>query len=409
MIMKRLIPVVLVLLLAMSITPTVVLADDLPSDAITVSVTGNGTWSNGTLSLSLFPGESKYFEVAVQSNWDEELSLTVKATPDCVSGSDITACFCPTSAVLAVNATYVFDLVLTASGSAPPGVFSANLTIEAEAIEVPPETGVPDRIVLVSAQTNPEVGNPHELTATVYDEADNPLPNISVEWSVLTGSAALSSVGYTTNTNGEVHATADSATVGGSTIQCRTVSANVSATIDLTWVESGVVPVPNIRTPVGAITFGELLVDGALDRTVTIYNDGNGPLVIASIVRSSGSEDFTYISPTTPFTVGAGGSAVITVRFSPSPVGELSATFTITSNDPDSPSVSFAVSGVGKSRGQPAWLVFLIGVLIIGGCFGGYIYYKRGRAKREGLDVLARGGDGLDVLGNEGDELHLPD
>ena len=407
--MKKLSVLIAVALLAVLTTPTVVLADDLPSDAITVTVTGNGTWSDGTLSMFLFPGESKCFEVAVQSNWDSELSITAEATPDCLSGYDITACFCPTEAVLAVNAACVFNLTVTASGSAPPGIFSANLTIEADAVDVPPEVGVPDRIVLVSAQTSPEVGNPHELTATVYDEAGNLLPGISVEWEVLTGSATLSSVGYTTNTDGQAHATAESATVGSATVQCSVASSNVSATIDLAWVESTVVLVPNIRTPVGAITFGELLVDGALDRTVTIYNDGTGPLVIASIVRSSGSEDFTYISPTTPFTVVAGGSAIITVRFSPSVVGELSATFAITSNDPDTPSVSFAVSGVGRSRGQPAWLVFLIGVLIIGGGFGGYIYYKRWRAKREGLDVLARSGDGLDGLGGLDDELHLPD
>jgi hypothetical protein len=147
------------------------------------------------------------------------------------------------------------------------------------------------------------------------------------------------------------------------------------------------------------------LEDSALDKTVTIYNDGNAPLVIVSVVRGSGSADFTYVGPLAPFTVGSGGSAVITVRFTPSSVGDLSATFTVTSNDPDTPGLSFAVSGTGKSRGQPAWKVFLIGILIIGGCFGGFLYYKRWRAKKEGVDILARAGGG--EVGDAGDALNL--
>jgi len=84
---------------------------------------------------------------------------------------------------------------------------------------------------------------------------------------------------------------------------------------------------------------------------------------------------------------------VITVRFTPSSAGDLSATFTVTSNDPDTPGLSFTVSGTGKSRGKPVWLVFLVGVLIIGGGFGGFFYYKRWKSKREGVDILTRAGD----------------
>jgi len=185
---------------------------------------------------------------------------------------------------------------------------------------------------------------------------------------------------------------------------------DVSGVLGLTWVEDdddngGDTTAPNIRQPIGAIAFDEILVDSTLDKTITIYNDGDAPLVVSSVVRGSGSGDFTCVGPTVPFTIGSASSTVITVRFAPTAVGEVSTTFTITSNDSDTPGVSFTVSGTGKSRGQPAWKVFLIGILIIGGGFGGYIFYKRWRAKREGVDILSRS-SGED-LGLDGDTLDL--
>lgn len=414
--MSKLAILIAVALLTVLATPTGVLAD-LPSTAITVSVSGNGTWSDGILSLSLFPGESKCFEVAVHNNWDSELFLEAEATPSCVSGSDVTACFCPDETTLSVNATYVFNLTVAASGSAPPsslepgGVFSVNMTISASEIEPePPETGVPHHVSLTSAQSGLVVGDSYDLTATVYDSVNTPLPDISVTWSVLSGAVALSSLGFTTDVSGQAHATATCTSVGTSEVRCKVESMDVLGTLALTWIEDddddGIITAPNIRQPISAVAFGEVLVDSTLDKTITIYNDGDAPLVVSSIVRGSGSGDFAYVGPLIPFTVGSASSTLITVRFAPTAAGEESATFTVTSNDSDTPGVSFAVSGTGKSRGQPAWKVFLIGMLIIGGCFGGYIYYKRWRAKREGVDILARAGGDLGLEG-AGDELNL--
>ena len=411
--MKKLAILIAVVLLATLVTPMGVLAD-LPSDAITVSVSGNGTWSDGVLSVSLLPGEAKCFEVSAHNNLDVGLDVEAEVIPDCVSGADITACFCPNEAVLAANATCVFDLTITASGAAPPGVFSVNMTISASEIEPEPEpepeVGVPHHVSLTSAQSGLVVGDSYDLTATVYDSANTPLPDISVTWSVLSGAAPLSSLGFTTDISGQAHATATYTNVGTSEVRCKVDSMDVSGVLGLTWVEDdddngGDTTAPNIRQPIGAIAFGEILVDSTLDKTIAVYNDGDAPLVVSSIVRGSGSGDFTCVGPTVPFTIGSASSTVITVRFAPTAVGEVSATFTVTSNDADTPGVSFTVSGTGKSRGQPAWKVFLIGILIIGGGFGGYIFYKRWRAKREGVDILSRS-SGED-LGLDGDTLDL--
>jgi hypothetical protein len=178
----------------------------------------------------------------------------------------------------------------------------------------------------------------------------------------------------------------------------------VLATIDLVWIadtgdgngDGDIATAPDIRHPIISANFGEVLVDDVASKGITVYNDGDAPLVVSSVAWTSGSERFSYVSPLAPFTVGVGSSTNITVQFAPTSAGDLSATFTVTSNDPDTPGVSFTVSGTGKSRGQPAWKVFLIVMLVIGGGFGGYIYYKRRKAKKEGLDALITG-EGEDV------------
>ncbi|MBA7676596.1 hypothetical protein ES703_84840 [subsurface metagenome] len=107
------------------------------------------------------------------------------------------------------------------------------------------------------------------------------------------------------------------------------------------------VGVPDIRTPITAIDFGNVVVGNTLDNTTTIYNDGDAALTINSITRASGSEDFTYIGPATPFDIGASGSQDITIRFAPSSAGEIVAAFSVSSNDPDEPDVTFSVLGNG--------------------------------------------------------------
>jgi hypothetical protein len=104
---------------------------------------------------------------------------------------------------------------------------------------------------------------------------------------------------------------------------------------------------PDIRTPISPIDFGTVTVGSSLNKTTTIFNDGNATLTINSIARASGSSEFAYIGPSTPFSVGAGGSQAVTVRFSSTSVGSKSATFTVSSNDPDEASVTFSVLGIG--------------------------------------------------------------
>jgi hypothetical protein len=114
------------------------------------------------------------------------------------------------------------------------------------------------------------------------------------------------------------------------------------------WVDTGNTRnKPDIRQPICPIRFGDVIVGNSRDKTTTIYNDCTAILTVNSITRSSGSSDFTYIWPSTPFDIAAGGALTITVRFAPTSMGSKSANFIVNSNDPDEDNVPFNVSGDG--------------------------------------------------------------
>ena len=117
------------------------------------------------------------------------------------------------------------------------------------------------------------------------------------------------------------------------------------------WLELFSGDEPDIRTPIGSIDFGSVTVGEGRNGTKPVWNDGTAALIINSIARTSGSSDFAYSGPSTPFEIPAGNERTITVRFTPSSEGNKSAIFEINSNDPDEPKVSFNVSGEGVAQG----------------------------------------------------------
>ncbi len=110
-------------------------------------------------------------------------------------------------------------------------------------------------------------------------------------------------------------------------------------------VDTGVIEKKPDIGSVAPIDFGNVSVGNSSDRTTTIYNKGNSILTIDSITRTSGSSDFTYISPSTPFNIETDDSQTITIRFTPSSQGTKSAIFNVNSNDLDEANVTINVSG----------------------------------------------------------------
>lgn len=104
-------------------------------------------------------------------------------------------------------------------------------------------------------------------------------------------------------------------------------------------------PTPDIAVTPGSVDFGSVTVGGDAERTVTIANAGTATLTVDGLTTGA---PFEVVAPSTPFDIPAGGEDVaVTVRFSPTAGGSVSGELSISSNDPDEPSATVALSGSG--------------------------------------------------------------
>lgn len=83
--------------------------------------------------------------------------------------------------------------------------------------------------------------------------------------------------------------------------------------------------------------------------TVRVYNVGNRDLMVLSVVRLSGSADFTVLpAPATPLAIAAGNQVDFTIEYNPTTHGSTeTATIRITSNDPVTPLLDLVATGIG--------------------------------------------------------------
>ena len=82
--------------------------------------------------------------------------------------------------------------------------------------------------------------------------------------------------------------------------------------------------------------FGEVCLGAFSDKDLVIVNSGDCPLTVTGISSSSAA----FVVPTTlalPFTLGAGDTVELPIRYQPTTRGTAAATITIVSNDPASP------------------------------------------------------------------------
>ncbi|MEP3388756.1 MAG: LamG-like jellyroll fold domain-containing protein, partial [Reichenbachiella sp.] len=85
-----------------------------------------------------------------------------------------------------------------------------------------------------------------------------------------------------------------------------------------------------------------------LSRTYTITNHGNGMLTLgASAISLSIGSDFSISAQNGLTSLTAGQSTTFTIDFAPSTTGAKADNINITSDDPDEPTISIAVNGIG--------------------------------------------------------------
>lgn len=104
------------------------------------------------------------------------------------------------------------------------------------------------------------------------------------------------------------------------------------------------VPLPNVKVPSKKLDLGTVTIGDSADKTVTIKNTGE---LGATLAFESSDKQFKV---TKTATAGAEGEYQLKVSFEPTDEGAQSATITVTSNDPDSPSQSFEVQAIGTAE-----------------------------------------------------------
>ncbi|UCE17402.1 MAG: choice-of-anchor D domain-containing protein [Gemmatimonadota bacterium] len=100
---------------------------------------------------------------------------------------------------------------------------------------------------------------------------------------------------------------------------------------------------PDIALSAAGHDFGGVIVGDSEEWVLTISNDGSGPLTVNSV--SSDHSDFSVTSPSFPQMVAIGENIDVTITFEPTGQGTESATLTVSSNDPDEPSVRLSLDG----------------------------------------------------------------
>ncbi len=104
-------------------------------------------------------------------------------------------------------------------------------------------------------------------------------------------------------------------------------------------------PEADISLSATSLDFDQLLLGETSDLVVTVSNDGELDLTVSDMTIANGV--FTIESPAAPFTLSTGQSQDVTVRFSPTAIGEETGSLDITSDDPNDGLVSVALTGEG--------------------------------------------------------------
>lgn len=99
----------------------------------------------------------------------------------------------------------------------------------------------------------------------------------------------------------------------------------------------------NIQVAPNALNFGEIPLKTFAERSLVISNQGNQTLTVSAIRFDS---PYFALQGTGTFSIDAGGSRQITVRFTPQVKGQFTSNLTINSNDPDAPVLAISLEAM---------------------------------------------------------------
>ncbi|MCK6684121.1 MAG: choice-of-anchor D domain-containing protein [Thermoanaerobaculia bacterium] len=117
----------------------------------------------------------------------------------------------------------------------------------------------------------------------------------------------------------------------------------------VTLTGNGLASGPGITSTPAGLGFGSVVTGQNRLIPLTVGNSGTSPLTVTSAALSSPA--FTLVSATFPFTLAAGASRVLDVRFAPDSAVPYSASLILQSNDPGRPSLVTGLNGTGVPVG----------------------------------------------------------
>ena len=110
---------------------------------------------------------------------------------------------------------------------------------------------------------------------------------------------------------------------------------------------TGFVLEPDIAVVPDTLVIRGIIVGSTRLLNVTVSNVGNADLYVTGISLTGAVQFSRTDGVISPFTLAPGSDTTLTVQFAPDSVGSFDGTLTITSNDPDKPSVDVPLTGAG--------------------------------------------------------------
>ncbi len=103
-----------------------------------------------------------------------------------------------------------------------------------------------------------------------------------------------------------------------------------------------------------ALAFSSVAVGQAASMAATVRNTGTAALAVTAVAPCDGSNAASLtVSPVTAFSVAAGGSQALSVRFAPTAAGAAAACWNVATNDPANPSLQLRATGTGTTVTTP--------------------------------------------------------
>jgi Zn-dependent metalloprotease len=122
-------------------------------------------------------------------------------------------------------------------------------------------------------------------------------------------------------------------------------------------------PVPNISVSATSLAFGTVFTGDSATKDLTITNNGTGDLRINTItLTGANAADFEMSGSCSGQLLRASGTCTMSVVFSPNSEGSKTASLSIQSDDPDTPTKAVSLSGTAQTNlvdtdgdGMPDW------------------------------------------------------